>query len=107
MSPPLGSRCSPGCSCGLHRQRYCSPGCPCLRHQPRSAETRAKLSVAKRGHPVSAEAREKIGAASRGLKRSPETLARMSAAHLGEQYRRRRYSPMPTRGGRTGRLTTT
>jgi hypothetical protein len=76
----------------------CQPGCTCNRHvsQPRSAETRAKISAAKMGHEVTAEARAKISAAFRGWRWRPETIERrrrsntrhgQSGRHRTAEYR--------------------
>jgi len=54
-----------------------------------SAETRAKLSAAKKGVPKSPEHRAAIGAAHVGMKRSPEACARMSAAQKASFARRK------------------
>lgn len=65
------------------------------RPPPRSAETRARLSLALKGKPsawkgrtASAESRAKMSAAKKGIPRSAETIAKMSAAMMGNTRRR-------------------
>ena len=48
-----------------------------------SAETRAKISAAKKGHKHSAESRAKMSAAKKGVPLSAETRAKLSAARKG------------------------
>ncbi len=55
------------------------------------ADTREKMSAAKRGRPSppqSAESRERTAAFHRGRKRSPETCARIGASRLGKPGRK-------------------
>jgi group I intron endonuclease len=68
------------------RQSYNSQRFAYSSREP-SAETKAKISAAKRGHPVSAETRAKIGAANRGKKRSPQACANIRAAQRGRKGR--------------------
>jgi len=51
-----------------------------------SAETRKKMSEAKRGKPKSPEHRAKLSVSNRGQKRSPETCKKMSNAARGRKY---------------------
>ncbi len=50
-----------------------------------SAETRAKLSLAKRGKKCSLETRTKIAASNKGKVRSPEQRARISQSKMGNK----------------------
>lgn len=51
-----------------------------------SKETRAKLSLLRRGIPKSPEHIERIAAANRGRKRTPETCENLRRAHLGNKH---------------------
>jgi NUMOD3 motif len=84
------------------------------RGQPRSEETRKKISDSSRGRIWSAESRAKVGAALRGRKLKPEVLATRfgrAAPSLSEEgrakiiasnRRRRTISPTPSRGRARG-----
>jgi very-short-patch-repair endonuclease len=60
----------------------CPPECSCGKH---SAETRAKISAARKGYNPTAETRAKISAANKGKKLSAEHRAKQSAAMLGRK----------------------
>jgi hypothetical protein len=81
--------------CATHLRRFNRHGDPSITLPPAgpkgkappnkgkalSAETKAKLSAALKGHVYPAERNAKIGAAHRGRKRTPETIAKVSGAN--------------------------
>ncbi len=70
-----------------------------MKGRKHSAEAKAKIAEASRGHTLSAESRAKISAAKKGIPHTAEARAKMSAAHRGRTFPKGAEAPQ-WKGGR-------